>query len=392
MDRGPTASTQYESQPEEAVRSPIAPRLLAGVTTLVVLLTLHAAPALATPSTSEIEAKRQELDAARSELDRLSTEMSMMVEEYNTVIEALDETRRSMRETERELSRAEADVKEAEAILGMRAAEIYKRGNVGFLEVLLDTTSFEDFLVRLDWFSRVSEQDAHIVADVTDRRDEVEDLKRALESREQEQISLRAEAESQKDLIEAAVSRQESFVASLDEEVQRLIAEEEERQRRLAEERAAQAAAAVRARLGSTDPSLSDGVDLDGPGHADVVAIALQYVGVPYVWGGSSPETGFDCSGLVKHCYDQVGVDLPRNSRAQFKTGTRIPPDRLDALVLGDLVFFGYGGDPSRVHHVGMYVGNGNFLHAPGTGDVVRVSSLIERIDTKGDYVGATRP
>jgi cell wall-associated NlpC family hydrolase len=136
---------------------------------------------------------------------------------------------------------------------------------------------------------------------------------------------------------------------------------------------------------------LAEGADLDGPGRADIVVVALQYVGIPYVWGGSTPESGFDCSGLVKYVYREVGVDLPRNSRSQFKVGARIPPGQVDALLLGDLVFFGYGGDPSRVHHVGIYVGNGNFIHAPGTGDVVRVSSLVERIESKGDYVGASR-
>ena len=373
------------------MQSPIAPRLVVGATALLVCLSLVPSAVLAAPSNPQIEAKEQELERARAEFDILSTELSMMVEEYNTVIEALDETRQSMRETEQRLAEAEGEVAGAERQLGERAAEIYKRGNVSFLEVLLDTKSFEDFLVRIDWFARVNEQDARFVVELRERRDEVEGLQRSLESREEEQIALRNEAESQKGLIEAAVQRQESFVSSLGEEVQTLIAEEEERQRRLAEERAAQAAAAARARLSSTDPSLAEGADLDAPGRADVVVIALQYAGVPYVWGGSSPESGFDCSGFVKYVYREVGVDLPRNSRAQFKAGSRVPPDGIDALVLGDLVFFGYGGDPGRVHHVGIYVGNGNFVHAPGTGDVVRVSSLAERIDSKGDYVGASR-
>jgi len=121
-----------------------------------------------------------------------------------------------------------------------------------------------------------------------------------------------------------------------------------------------------------------------------VVDIALQYLGVPYVYGGSSPS-GFDCSGLVQYVYRQVGVSLPRTSQSQFRVGEHIPADRVDLLQPGDLVFFGTDGDPSRVHHVGMYVGDGNYVHAPYTGTVVRVNSLTSRIQSSGDYVGGSR-
>jgi len=121
-----------------------------------------------------------------------------------------------------------------------------------------------------------------------------------------------------------------------------------------------------------------------------VVDIALQYLGVPYVYGGSTPD-GFDCSGFVQYVYRQVGVSLPRTSRAQYGVGQHIAADRVDLLQPGDLVFFGTNGDPSRVHHVGMYVGGGNYIHAPYTGTVVRINSLISRIQSNGDYVGASR-
>jgi cell wall-associated NlpC family hydrolase len=109
------------------------------------------------------------------------------------------------------------------------------------------------------------------------------------------------------------------------------------------------------------------------------------------VWGGSTPS-GFDCSGLVQYVYERLGIDLPRTSREQYHAGAFIPANRLDLLQPGDLVFFGYDGDPERVHHVGMYVGDGNFIHAPGTGDHVVVASLTGRIAARGDYVGAVRP
>jgi cell wall-associated NlpC family hydrolase len=133
-------------------------------------------------------------------------------------------------------------------------------------------------------------------------------------------------------------------------------------------------------------------VDVEGlgVGHPEFVSLALQYVGVPYVWGGASPS-GFDCSGLTQYAYEQIGISLPRNSRSQYLSGEHIPSDRVDLLTPGDLVFFGYDGDPSQVHHVGIYVGNGDYLHAPQTGETVKVQSLIARIQVSGDYVGASR-
>jgi peptidoglycan DL-endopeptidase CwlO len=122
-----------------------------------------------------------------------------------------------------------------------------------------------------------------------------------------------------------------------------------------------------------------------------VVAVAKQYLGVPYVWGGTSPS-GFDCSGLVQYCYDKIGVSLPRTSREQFKAGAYIPPNRLDLLKPGDLVFFAVNADPDEIHHVGIFAGGDSFIEAPCTGDVVRVSSLTGRIQSRGDYVGACRP
>ena len=119
--------------------------------------------------------------------------------------------------------------------------------------------------------------------------------------------------------------------------------------------------------------------------------VAKKYLGVPYLWGGTTPA-GFDCSGLVQYAYAQVGVSLPRTSREQFHVGTYIPPGRLDLLGPGDLVFFGYHGDADQIHHVGMYVGGGDFINAPQTGDVVRIASLAARIEAYGDYVGAVRP
>ena len=131
--------------------------------------------------------------------------------------------------------------------------------------------------------------------------------------------------------------------------------------------------------------SSSSGSTSSGSGTAtDIANFAMSFVGYSYVWGGMSPSTGFDCSGLMYYVLTQYGYSMKRVANDQMTQGTAISRDNLQ---VGDLVFFGYG---SYANHVGMYIGNGNFVHAstPSTG--VRVNSLNETYyNTR--YIGARR-
>lgn len=116
----------------------------------------------------------------------------------------------------------------------------------------------------------------------------------------------------------------------------------------------------------------------------EIVKTAQSFIGVPYLWGGISPETGFDCSGLMVACYQLNGLNLPRTSRQQLQAG--IPVER-ERLAKGDLVFFATSGC-DMVSHVGIYVGDGSFIHAPGKGKKIRFDSLSQQYFVKR-YVGA---
>jgi len=112
--------------------------------------------------------------------------------------------------------------------------------------------------------------------------------------------------------------------------------------------------------------------------NGSAVAIAMQYLGVPYVWGGVSPS-GFDASGLVMYVYAQLGVTLTHSAADQFYSGI---PISFSELQPGDLVFFGH-----PISHVGIYIGGGSMIHAPFEGSVVQISP----VSSGGAYMGACR-
>jgi cell wall-associated NlpC family hydrolase len=116
----------------------------------------------------------------------------------------------------------------------------------------------------------------------------------------------------------------------------------------------------------------------------EIVRTAKRFIGIRYRWGGQSSSTGFDCSGLTMVAYRLNGLELPRSSRQQWKTGRPVYPDQLSKA---DLVFFATTGG-ERVSHVGIYLGNNKFLHAPGSGRKIRMSSMSNKY-YKSRYLGA---
>ncbi|MFD8493892.1 C40 family peptidase [Amycolatopsis sp. NPDC059657] len=128
--------------------------------------------------------------------------------------------------------------------------------------------------------------------------------------------------------------------------------------------------------------------NIQAPTPAAMTAInyACGQRGVPYLWGGNGVQDGgFDCSGLTKAAYDAAGISLPRTAQTQYAAGPRVPAGQ--PLLPGDLVFYGA---PSKIHHVGLFIGNGQMVHASTWGQPVKIAPY--RNDKGDDYLGATRP
>lgn len=384
---------------------------------LALLLALWAVPHSALADPSDIDQAKSEAEQLREAVEQANEELEVAVERYNGARYQLSLTETALEESAALLAATEADLAAATDKLNTRVASIYRNGRMGLLEAIFSARSFSDLVNRFEMLLRVGQSDAEMLSQVEAYTLKVKATKEQLATDQQQQAALLAEADSYGAQVSAMLAERQELLAGKEAEVERLIQEEEERQRLLAEQRAAEEAAAQAAEQQAAElaqqspgtsaplqpasvqppatsppatsaPETSSGGSQEedsgdpqpalpsGSGSA-VVDIAMQYLGVPYVWGGASPR-GFDCSGLVTYVFAQLGVNLPHFAAAQFQYGTLVARENLQP---GDLVFFG-----SNLHHVGIYVGDGNMIHAPYTGAVVRINSM-----GRSDYAGARR-
>jgi peptidoglycan DL-endopeptidase CwlO len=285
------------------------------------------------------------------------------------------------------LHAARANLVQSQRALMQRLVAIYtSRDDETTLSVILGASSIEDLVNRVETVQSVSNQDVAVMNEVIGFKKSVTTHQHALVSAHESQRRLVAARAAAKARIGSQLGREQRLLSSIKGEISRMI--EAEHARQLALARAAQAryqttqeqqALALQdTAVGAT--ASADGATVAPPSqYGGVVGIAMRYLGTPYVWGGSSPG-GFDCSGLVAYAFGQMGVSLPHYTGAQWNVG--VPVSRGD-LQAGDLVFF------DGLGHVGIYIGGGQFIHAPHTGDVVKISSMTGwYADT---YVGARR-
>jgi cell wall-associated NlpC family hydrolase len=352
--------------------------------TLVALLA--AVPAFASPPT--ISGKQAEARQVLQEVNGLNGSLDRADERLNLANLRLSQVGHDIQTNRRELRVAKANLKRSQQQIAERLVNLYVNGQTSTLEVILGAKNLEDVLSRADDEHRVSSLDNQIADQVQIFKAAVK--RHALELKvEQGQVkSLVAERQEQEHAISVRLGEKRSLLSSLNGEIERLIAAQQAAEERLAQQARERAAAAQAEQnnlvndtvIGATADSAEGETILPPADHSGVVGIAEQYLGVPYVWGGATPS-GFDCSGLVMYAYAQMGVSLPHSSYAMWNYGVAVPEDQLQP---GDLVFF------NGLGHVGIYVGDGDYIEAPHTGAFVQISSLTSGW-AASSYVGARR-
>ncbi len=361
---------------------------LAAALAAAVLATLAATTSAGFATPDEIEAARADAQAVLADIQAIDAQLEVAIDAYNGATVELEQLEDAIATNQRHLEIAKGALKTAQKNLSDRIVALYTGGEQDVLEVILGSASLDDLLDRVDTVRRISNQDVHIIEAVRDARNDVRRRGEELERDRARQAQVVAEKAAQADSIEAQLAERESLYVSIKDQIADLEAEERARQARLAEEarrrEAEREALVAAAEEAGVDQAVVQAVATSSPqgiGSApgsrlggQAVAIALQYLGVPYVWGGASPS-GFDCSGLVMYVYAQLGVSLPHHAASMFNYGV---PVSYSELQPGDLVF------ANGLGHMGMYVGGGNYIHAPYTGAVVSIASMSSRSDWVG--------
>jgi cell wall-associated NlpC family hydrolase len=331
---------------------------------------------------AQIGSKRAEAQQVLAQIQAMDAQMEKAVEAYNAANVRLDQIKHDLEVNQARLQTAKKNLVKARAQVSARLVALYTSDEPDTLSIIFGSSSLGDLIERIDSANRIADEDARIAAEVKQYRNEVQTRQQALVKAQADQEKVVAERAAQRASVQSQLAERQALYSSIKDQIAQLEAAERARQARLAAQaRAAAKQQSAPAPAPAPAPSSSSGSSAPPPAtHSSVVSIALQYLGVPYVWGGASPS-GFDCSGLTMYAYAKVGVYLPHNAAMQYGMGT---PVSRSQLAPGDLVFF------SGLSHVGMYIGGGRFVHAPHTGDVVKISSLSEYWYA-ATYVGARR-
>ena len=320
-----------------------------------------------------------------AQVNQIDQQLGQKVEEYNNARYRLGQIEHDQQVNRHDLGVARHNLKRAQRMLAARLVSLYTDDQQNTtLDVLLGAKSLDDLLSNIDTVNRVSDQDAQVLAEVISFRKLVRAQEHRLAAAHAEQSSLVASLAADKAHIESQLAQRRALLSTIQGEIARIRAAERVQQAQLAIQARARLAAADTQPpsdaigIGATTP---DGASVVPPSpYSGVVGVAMQYLGTPYVWAGASPA-GFDCSGFTMYVFAQVGISLPHSSYAQYGMGVPVAYDQLQP---GDLVFF------DGIGHVGIYIGGGEFIHSPHTGDVVKISSLSEAYYA-GSYDGARR-
>jgi cell wall-associated NlpC family hydrolase len=320
---------------------------------------LAPAPAHADPSAANLAQQVEEQGRA----------LGVVMEQYNTVNVQLDRTKAKLAEVAARIPSLTEQVQRAEAAVGSLAVSAYEGSAVSGFDAMLSAGSPADLIDRMNTLGALARSQQRDIAALHAARGQLQDEKAKLDTLAAQQTAQQQDLAGRKTKIEAQIAA--------------LKKQQDELARRQAEQARLAAAKAAAAHRPPPPPSGGGGTPPAPPSvagrAAKVVAYAYAQLGKPYVFGAAGPRA-FDCSGLVMRAWEQVGVHLAHSSYIQMREQTvHISRNQLQP---GDIVFF-YGGG-----HEGLYIGNGNVIHAPHTGDVVKISSLA----WMGGYVVAGRP
>lgn len=334
---------------------------------------------LAEPLSEELENKNKYIQSERNKLDNIRTEK----EELEIKIQILDSSivkiltdieknkiekntiQNDIKTMEKEIESLEKEVKNKEELFNLTARTLYVNGLSGYLEVLLAADGFQDLWARIEFIRTLNEYYSDLQLLIEDKKKGIEVNKDELENQASKLKELQVKNEEQLLSFNEKRDEQDSLLLEIKSYEDTLVSNIEETEQYVNEmisqlnNKTNDSESEIRISRGSNNLAVDE-----------LLSYSATFLGTPYLWGGTSPETGFDCSGFTQYVFARFGVTLGRTTYDQINDGIRVEKSELRP---GDLVFFGTWGNP---YHMGIYWGDDKFIHSPRTGDVLKISSM----------------
>jgi peptidoglycan hydrolase CwlO-like protein len=398
-------------------------------------------------SESELGSAEDKLNKLEITIEKLDSQIESIMLTLEENKKAISKSEATIVLAKKDVQAAENEMSAQQELFDNRMKSMYKNGSQGYLAILLKSESFTQLVSNLDSINRMINYDKAVAEELETKRNSLLEKQHALEIENQNLLNLKADKESklaklnsnkaeQTDLISKAKAERQlladkvkkdqeavnTAIANMDTEainiatksssstadIQAAISYLENRNKTLKSSKITEAitkgkniiaernkpvvSSPTRGNASnSTTPSGYNNSSNYSGGPVSGMSIAFfsqQFIGQPYLWGGTRPykagdyTSGFDCSGLVQYCYKQFGISITRTCATQIQYDGRFI--NKDDLVAGDLIYFGTWDNP---HHVGMYIGSGNFIHSPRTGDFIKIQPLSIR----NDFLAAKR-
>lgn len=314
---------------------------------------------------NHVDALTQQAAAVQAEIDALDDQLEGYTESFNQLQLQLTEVNQQMTTLRRQLKAAQNDHAYRVRKYEDRICTLYKSGRDDeFLSLLLASEGLGDLIQRVRLIATLADHDKRVVENLEESTSELSALLAKIDEKKAEELVIRDQIEGQKEQIQTALAQRETALTDIDGEITAILKAEQDRQRNQVDH----LRNAVASILSGTQVYSGPLPQTESEILNQFLDTAAYYIGIPYVWAGDRPSTGFDCSGYVAYVYAQHGVSLPHYSGFQAQMGQLVMPEDIQP---GDLLAFGL-----PVHHVGIYIGDGLFIHAPRTGDVVSVWEL----------------
>ena len=340
------------------------------------------------PAQADIE---QQIQSAQARLDSLNEASEAAAERYNRARIQFTEAQQRAEIAGRALDEAQRKLDRREAAVEAFATQAYMNGGLGSLPLVMGGQEPMEFLDKMTALDAISRSQAQTLSDLAAAQHDQAAAQAAADAAAARQRTALDDAEREKATVQRNAAEAQQVLSDLREKQAELIREAREaaareaaRQRaaelaRQQELAAAAAAAFARETVTATAPVPTRG-HYSGNAVQIAIQVAKEQLGKPYVWAAAGPDS-FDCSGLTMYAYGKAGIALSHYTGAQWHEGRHVSQSELQP---GDLVFFG-----ADLGHMGMYLGSGQFIHAPHTGDVVKISPLTGYY--QDNYAGAVR-